>query len=283
MSLNTINTNNTAIIALQSLNATNAQLASTEKRISTGYRVADATDDGAAYAVAQGVRSDVASLTSANEQLGNAKGLLATTISGLNDISNTLIAARTVLLKLSDSTIQGNERTQYTAQYQSLIANVKSFIQDASYSGKTLIGNLSHSTGTFGGIGVVRNEVGASYSVGSFSGSALYAAVILTGTQLGAATTVGLQISTTGGFTAEFNTLGGQLSTYGASSKYIDNQVSYNNDKVDALNSGLGALIDADLTKESARLQSLQTRQQLGTQALSIANQASQSLLSLFK
>lgn len=283
MSLNTINTNNTAIIALQSLNATNSQLAATEKRISTGYRVADATDDGAAYAVAQGVRSDVASLTSANEQLGNAKGLLATTISGLNDISNTLISARQVLLKLSDNTVEGNERKQYTAQYQSLIDNVKSFIQDASYNGKTLIGNLSHSTGTFGGVGVVRNEVGASYSIGSFSGSALYAVVNLTGTQLGAATTVGLQISATGGFSAEFNTLGGQLNTYGASSKYVDNQVSYNSDKVDALNSGLGALIDADLTKESARLQSLQTRQQLGTQALSIANQASQSLLSLFK
>ncbi len=283
MSLNTINTNNTAIVALQSLNATNSQLAATEKRISTGYRVADATDDGAAYAVAQGVRSDVASLTSANEQLGNAKGLLATTISGLNDISNTLISARQVLLKLSDNTVEGNERKQYTAQYQSLIDNVKSFIQDASYNGKTLIGNLSHSTGTFGGVGVVRNEVGASYSIGSFSGSALYAVVNLTGTQLGAATTVGLQISATGGFSAEFNTLGGQLNTYGASSKYVDNQVSYNSDKVDALNSGLGALIDADLTKESARLQSLQTRQQLGTQALSIANQASQSLLSLFK
>ena len=63
----------------------------------------------------------------------------------------------------------------------------------------------------------------------------------------------------------------------------MTSQVSYNNDKIDALNSGLGSLIDADLAKESAQLQALQIRQQLGTQALSIANQAPQSLLSLFK
>lgn len=283
MSLNTINTNNTAIIALASLNATNAQLAATEKKIATGYRVADATDDGAAYAVAQTVRSDVASLTSANEQLGNAKGLLSTTISSLNDVSNTLINAKQVLVKLADSNVQGNERSQYTTQYQNLAKQVKSFIQDAGYSGKTLIGDLSHSTGTFGGIGVVRNEVGASYSVGSFSGSSLYNAVNLTSTQLSAATTVAAQITASGGFVSQFNTLGTELNNYGAASKYVDNQVSYNSNKIDALNSGLGALIDADLTKESARLQALQTRQQLGTQALSIANQASQSLLSLFK
>ena len=77
--------------------------------------------------------------------------------------------------------------------------------------------------------------------------------------------------------------LGSQLNTYGAASNYVDNQISYNNDKIDSLNGGLGSLIDADLAKESAKLQALQIRQQLGTQALSIANQAPQSLLSLFK
>ena len=79
MSLNSVNTNTGAMIALQSLNQTNSQLASVQKQISTGYRVADATDDGAAYAIAQRVRSDVGALTSANQQLGNVKGLLSTT------------------------------------------------------------------------------------------------------------------------------------------------------------------------------------------------------------
>ena len=93
----------------------------TEKQISTGYRVSDATDDGAAYAVAQRVRSDVGALTSANEQLGNVKGC-STTSSALNNISDTMIKARQIMVKLADSTVQGNERTQYQDQYRSMMA-----------------------------------------------------------------------------------------------------------------------------------------------------------------
>ncbi|MBV8613383.1 MAG: hypothetical protein JOY66_06370, partial [Acetobacteraceae bacterium] len=87
----------------------------------------------------------------------------------------------------------------------------------------------------------------------------------------------------TGTFANALTTISDQLNNYGAASNYVGSQISYNNDKIDALNSGLGSLIDADLAKESAQLQALQVRQQLGTQALSLANQAPQSLLSLFK
>ena len=107
MSLNSVNTNMGAMIALQSLDRTNSQLAATQKQISTGYRVADATDDGAAYAVAQSVRSTVGALTSANQQLGNVQGLLSTTESGLNDVSNTMASMRDVLVKLSDADVSG--------------------------------------------------------------------------------------------------------------------------------------------------------------------------------
>src|ERR1700758_3947359 len=102
MSLNSVNTNMGAMIALESLNKTNADLATSQKRVSTGYRVADSTDDGAAYAVAQSVRSTVGALTTANQQLGNVQGLLSTTQSGLNDVSNTMASMRTVLIKLAD-------------------------------------------------------------------------------------------------------------------------------------------------------------------------------------
>lgn len=162
MSLNSVNTNFAASVALASLNSTANQLQATQKRISTGYRVADATDDGAAYAVAERVRSDVGSLASANQQLGNVKGLLSTTTAALNDVSNTLKEARSVLVKLADGNTLGSQRTQYVAQYQSLLSNVKSFIQDAGYNGKTLIGDITGSSGSFGSVGVVRNEAGAS-------------------------------------------------------------------------------------------------------------------------
>jgi flagellin len=283
MSLNSVNTNIAASVALASLNITSTALQAAQKQISTGFRVADATDDGAAYAVAQRVRSDVASLGSANQQLGNVKGLLSTSTSALNDVSNTLANARAVLVKLADGNTLGNQRTQYISQYQNMVANVKSFIQDAGYNGKTLIGNIAGSTGSFGSVGVVRNEAGATYSIATFGASAFFASLNFTSTVLGGAASVQALITSAGTFVSQLNTLGTQLNRLGSASNYVDNQISYNSDKMDSLNNGLGSLIDADLAKESAKLQSLQIRQQLGTQALSIANQAPQSLLSLFK
>src|SRR5271154_1085447 len=126
--IDSVNTNVGAMIALDSLNATNTQLNAVQKQVSTGYRVADATDDGAAYAVAQSVRSSVGALTSANQQLGTVQGLLSTTQSGLNDVSNTMSSMGDVLVKLADGNVSGDQRTQYTAQYNSLLENVKSFV-----------------------------------------------------------------------------------------------------------------------------------------------------------
>jgi flagellin len=285
MSLNSVNTNYGAMVALASLNATTSQLNETQKQISTGYKVADASDDGAAYAVAQRVRSDVGALGSANEQLGNVQGLLSTTSSALNDVSNTMSSARDVLVKLADSNIQGQERTGYIQQYNSLVANMKTFFQDANYNGKTLIGDISGSAGTFARVAVTRNENGATYGMATFSGSGFLGSISFTSTQLGGAGTVAALIGTASSatFINQMNALGTAMATYGAATNYVDNQVSYNSDKIDALNNGLGSLVDANLAQESALLQSLQIKQQLGTQALSIANQAPQTLLSLFK
>src|ERR1700753_1316520 len=126
MALNSINTNMGAMVALQSLEITQQQLSATQKQISTGYRVSDSTDDGAAYAIAQGVRSTGGALTSANQQLGNVQGLLSNTQSGLNDISNTRASMRTGLIKLADPSVTSTDRANYVQQYQSLLANVKS-------------------------------------------------------------------------------------------------------------------------------------------------------------
>ena len=197
----------------------------------------------------------------------------------------------------------GNERTQYQAQYTSLLDNVKSFIQDASYNGKTLIGDITGSSGSFGRVATVRNESGASYGIATFSGNAMYSAIgIAFGqTDAGVASAAGIAshgvgntgagsnvaiatiayqatsmhfdaaaiaalITAGGTFLAQMNAVGGALNTVGSE-----------------VNTGLGSLVDADLAKESAQLQALQIRQQLGTQALSLANQAPQTLLSLFK
>lgn len=279
MSLNSVNTNMGAMVALQSLQSTQQQLSVAQKQVSTGFRVADSSDDGAAYAIAQGIRANVGALTSANQQLGNVQGLLSVTQSGLNNISNTMMSMRDLLVKLSDSSVQGNDRSNYEANYKEILKNVHRDLEDANYNGKTLIGDLGNATG-FGSVNVARNETGATYGIGTFSGSALYGSI--SGT-LGTSTAVQALLTSSGTFMSMQNKVNNQLNKVGSSINYISNQTTYNNDKINALNGGLGSLIDADLAKESAQLTALQIRQQLGTQALSMANQAPQSLLSLFK
>ncbi|MGH7121243.1 MAG: flagellin [Acetobacteraceae bacterium] len=280
--LNSINTNYGATVALEALNNTTSELNGVQKQVSTGYRVADATDDGAAYAVAQRVRSDVSALTTSNQVMGGVQGLLSTTLSGLNNVSNTLSSMRDVLVNLASASTQGSTRTQYEAQYSSMLANVKTFVQDAGYNGMTLVGNMSGSNGTFQRVSVVRNELGATYGVATFSGSALYKSLTFTSTQLGSATTVSALITSTGTFINQLNSIGTELNAYGASTNFINNQISYNSNKIDALNNGLGSLVDANLAQESALLQSLQVKQQLATQSLTIADQAPSILLKLF-
>ena len=275
MSLNSVNTNIGAQVALQSLNRTNEALNVTQKRISTGLRVNDAKDDGAAFAVAQAVRADVAGLTAANEQLGGVKGILDTALSGLTKVSETMVKVRETLVRLADDTLNTEQRAQYTAQYTALRTQIQNFITDATYNGRTLLATAAPG----GNIVTTRNESGTTYTItaGDGAGTLLVAAAPAT------ATAAQTALGASGDFQTIQTAISNALNTFGSDSRYIDAQVAYNKDKADALEAGLGALIDADLAKESARLQSLQIRQQLGTQALSIANQAPQTLLSLFR
>ncbi|TCZ57987.1 flagellin [Roseicella aquatilis] len=288
MPLNSVITNSGALTALQSLNKTNDALAVSQKRVSTGLRVNDAKDDGAAFAVAQKVRGDVSGVTSANEQLGGAKGLLDTTLAGLNKISSTMTDIKNVMLKLADDKVTGTDRTNYESQYDALTKQIGQYVNDSEYNGATLLGKSDLADGETDGGGtamnVVRNEKGDTYSVAAqataafnLNDSSSYADAAAWKAAVDGSS------STAGDFSVVEKAVNTALNDYGNASKAIDSQISFNKDKLDALNSGLGALIDADLAKESATMQSLQIRQQLGTTSLSTANQAPQSLLSLFQ
>ena len=277
MPLNSVNTNVGAMVALQSLNRTADELSATQKRISTGYRVADARDDGAAYAVAERIRGDMAATNSANQQLGGVKGLLDVTQTALQNVSSTLTKLKDLTVKLADGTITAEQRMQYQAQAKQLTNNVQAFIQDASYNGLNI---LDDSTAT--AVKVVTNGAGTYYSFSSYSALAQVFNTISTANTWTAGSAAAA-LTATGAIGAAITNTLTQLNNFGSYANYIDSQITYNKAILDAQESGLGALIDADMAKESARLQALQIRQQLGTQALGIANQAPQSLLSLFK
>ncbi len=277
MPLNSVITNIGAQVALASFNRTVEDLTVTQKRISTGYRVADATDDGAAFAVAERIRGEVAANTSANEQLGGAKGLLDVTSASLQNVSNALQELQAVTVKLADGTITAEQRTQYQAKAGELTKNVQSFINDANYNGNNVLKDPTTLANQ-----VVRNGAGDTYT---FSG---YKAITNIFNAVSEANTwtrgdASSALTKTGAIGKAITNTLTQLNNFGSYSNYVDTQVNYNKAKIDAQQTGIGALIDADLAKESAKLQSLQIRQQLGTQALSIANQAPQTLLSLFR
>jgi flagellin len=273
--LNSVITNSAASIALESLNSTNSQLAGVQKQVSTGYSVADATDNGAAYAVAEAVRSEISGLGAANQQLGYGQGLVGTTLSALNDVSNVLNSARDVLVALANGANSTTQTANYTSQYDSFMKQIKNDLNSATYNGQYVVSS-SNNTTTPTSINVVQDESGNTYTLNSFDAYTQFTSV----STLASGTVSSSTITTFTGVQACVNSA---LDTYGNASNYINAQISFNNDKVDALNQGLGSLVDADLAKESAMLQSLQIQQQLGAQALSIANQAPSALLKLFQ
>lgn len=302
MALNSVNTNIGAQVALQSLNATNSQLQATQKRISTGYRVADATDDGGAYAIAQNVRASVGALTTVNQQLGNAQGLVGRTVSALTSLSDSVTSAKSLLVQIADQSISDDQRNQYVASYVSLVKQVANTVDGATYNGQSLLGAASGSvaavaktvissdTGATIGLSAEDNSglastlaslIGATFSR-SAAGVDTVSSPAASAAQSNASTALTATSGTSAFSTAQTN-LANQLNQAGADSKFLSATITSNSSKIDSLNAGLGALVDADLSKESANLQALQIRQQLGTQALSLANQAPQSLLSLFK
>ena len=274
MNLNSVNTNIGAMTALQSLNRTNDALAAVQKRVSTGFRVADAKDDGGAFAVAQSVRGDVAGLTAANEQLGGLKGIIDVTLTSLGQVSKTMVEVRTVLTRLADGTINDEQRDQYEQQYDQLRTQIERFIDDATYNDRTLLSTDVAAGG--GDIVTIRNEQGTTLTLAAFDGATDF---VVDAAPVDA---TAAQTAITGNWTDINKAINDALNRLGSDSRYVDSQIGYNRDKLDAIEGGLGALIDADIAKEAARLQALQIRQQLGTQTLSITNQAPQALISLF-
>jgi len=277
MTMNSINTNSQALIALQSLNTTNSQMSVTQKRVSTGYRVADAKDDGGAFAVAQSVRSDVAGVIAVGEQLGGVKGILQTTFASLSVVSDTMKQVRAVLTRLADGAISADQRATYVQQYELLAEQVESFVDDAFYNGRTLLSTDPLANG--GDITAIRNESGATFTIKAVDGATLKLPLIAPTTAAIATT----WIVSGGDFDDVDKTISTALNGFGSAMAFVDNQIKYNSQKVDAMETGLGALVDADLAKESSTLEALKVRQQLGVQTLGLANQGPQVLLGLFR
>jgi len=275
---NSINTNMGAMVALQNLMATNSQLATTQTRINTGLKVSSAKDNGAIWAIAQNQRADVSALDAVTDSLNRGKSTLDVAISAAETISDLLNTMKAKALAASDASIDTASRTAMNEDFKALRDQIKKTVANASFNGANLLKtaaanilSLADSTGTQKlTIQAQIMGLGAGGSVVTVTATASFNTATTAATQLSAVNTSITQVNAA-------------IAKMGTTSKAFDLHTSFVAKLMDTMQAGIGNLVDADVAKESATLQALQTKQQLGVQALSIANQSPQVLLSLFK
>ena len=311
--MSSINTNVSAMTALQSLNKTNAALESTQKRISTGFKVNSAEDNAAYWSIATTMRSDNSALSTVKDALG----LGAATIDVAYTATNSAIdVAKEIKNKLVAARQPGVDRTKIQSEIDELQNQLQSIGDSAVFSGQNWLSTDSSATGYNASKSIVASftRSGGAISIGTISvntaNTKLYdtsatavgivdgqrdatGAISATGTFSVAA----LDISTLTDSATDLTTLQSYISgtdkaisemtssasTLGATKQRVNLQKDFVTALMDAVDRGISTLVDADMTEESTKLQALQVQQQLGIQSLSIANQQGQSILSLFR
>ncbi|MCA3080789.1 MAG: flagellin [Rhodocyclaceae bacterium] len=271
-----VNTNQGAMVALQTLNKTNSDLAKTQNAISTGLKVASAKDNGAIWAIANKMTSDVGAYDRVRESTDRAASILDTGIAAGESIMELLNEMKGKALAASQAGLSASAQAALAADFAQLRDQVTSIVANASFDGANMIGGTPNNAvalgDSAGGNTITVN--GASLALGGATVTVTATSVVDSATN--AATALGL-------VNTSITNLGTQLATWGAGAKRLEVHKTFIGKLQDALNNGIGSIADADLSKESAKLQALQTKQQLGVQALSIANTSSQSALSLFR
>lgn len=291
---NSVITNASALVALQNLNATNSKLAATQSRVNTGLKVQGARDNAATWAVAQNQRADMNALESVKTSLNRATSIADVALAAGQQISDILVELRQKATAAADPSASDATRKAYNDEFQSLLKSLQSFADNAAFDGENILnGKVPGVTPTPNPLTPLNFLANADASETitmnrqdmSLRGLALATAgatptdpdvmpELLTQTDAAAALTA---------VETALATANSRLAELGAQSKQIEKHTLFVTKLMDSLEVGVGNLVDADMARESARLQALQVQQQLGAQALSIANQAPQIILSLFK
>jgi flagellin len=272
-----VNTNSGAMVALQYLDKTNAQLMTTQNAINSGLKVATAKDDGSTFAIAQNMRGDVAGYSAVTDSLNRATSVVDVAMSAGQSISDLLIEMKSKAAAASDASLDTASRQALNEDFQSYRDQITSIIQNAEFNGFNLIdGSVTQGISALASSDGQHKITVASEDM-SLGGSIVkIAATASISTQTAAST----MISTV---ETSLENVNSALARLGSGSKKFSVQTTFVQNLSDTLTAGIGDLVDADMATESAQLQSLQVKQQLGVQALSIANQAPQVVLSLFK
>ena len=271
-----VNTNVGALVALQNLNATSKDLQTVQGRINTGLKVASAKDNGAIWAIAQSQRAQSSSLDAVKDSLQRGQSIADVALAAGGTVSDLLLQMKAKALAASDTSLDTSSRNALNEDFKSLRDQITTVVTNADFNGSNLLSNGAAdltSIGNADGTSVI-TVAAEDLSLGNGN-------VTVTSTStIGTVTTAIAMISAV---KVSIDNVSAALARLGTGSKALESHLTFVGKLKDALDTGVGNLVDADLAKESAKFQALQTKQQLGIQALSIANQSTQIVLGLFR
>jgi flagellin len=271
-----VNTNGGALVALQYLSATQGQLNQTQSAINSGMKVATARDDGAIYAIAQNQRGAVAGYTSVINSINNATSSVDVALSAGQSISDLLIQLKAKALAASDSSLDTASRQALNANFTALRDQITTIVKNAVFNGFNLVdGSTNQITALASADGTRRITTGAQNM--TLSGT------IVTMKSTSTISTQAKASSLVATIQTSLTNVNAALAKLSSGAAKFSIQGTFVQKLSDTLTQGIGNLVDANMAQESAMLQSLQVKQQLGVQALSIANQSTSIMLSLFR
>ncbi|MGO7367791.1 flagellin [Rhizobium ruizarguesonis] len=301
--MTSINTNNSAMSALQTLRSINSNLETTQNSVSTGYRVDTASDNAAYWSIATTMRSDNKALSAVSDALGLGAAKVDTAYTAMD---NAIDVVDEIKSKLVAATEDGVDKSKVQEEISQLQEQLLSIAQSASFSGENWVAGEDGTKSVVSsfvrdGSGAVSVKV-TEYALdtssagnvlfGMSSGTIDTASGILGTVDANGDSVYSLDITdfTTGQIQSALSTIESALSAMtsagaqlGSISTRIDLQEDFVGALSDSIDSGVGRLVDADMEEESSKLSALQTQQQLAIQSLSIANSSSQNILSLFR
>jgi flagellin len=275
-----VHTNKSALVALQNLNQTNDEMGTVQSHINTGLKIANARDNAAVWSIAQNQRADIGALGAVKMSLDRASSIAEVSMTAGESVSDLLVQLKEKVVAAMDTSIDSASRTALDSEFKSILRQISQVTDNSAFDGANLLNGLNGSGAT--NIQFLANASASSYITLSAQDMTLGGTIITipSTTSLASVTLASDTLTLLNQSILNVNQALGYL---GSQAKQISSHSEFVGKLTDTLQTGVGNLVDADLAKESAHLQALQVQQQLGTQALSIANQAPQMILQLFK
>ncbi len=271
-----INVNASALSALRNLNATSTDLEATQTRINTGLKISSAKDNAAVFSIAQKLRGDLRGLNAVQQSLDRGISTVDVALAAATSISDLLIEMKEKAVAAADQGLDTTSRTALSQDFAALRDQITSIVENAEFNGTNLIDG-----GTDAIVAITNADATQTLTVAHQQITLSSSNIPITSSQ-----TISTQTSASAAVTDiadAIDNMNSVLTKFGSGSTSLDQSKNFTGKLADVIEVGIGNLVDADLAKESANLQALQVKQQLGIQALSIANQSPQSILSLFQ